>query len=144
VSDIEGGCLCGAVRFAITPPTLFFAHCHCRWCREAHGAAFVSWVGVAEERLRILPGSVRTSWYQSSPHSRRGFCPTCGTTLFFASTICAGEVHVARAAIRSPMDRGPQCHVFHDQRVEWVELGDSLPRYDTDDPALAKFRAAPR
>ena len=118
MSDIEGGCLCGGVRFAITPPTLFFAHCHCRWCREAHGAAFVSWVGVAEERMRILPGSVQASWYQ--------------------------EVHVARSAIRGPLDRGPQCHIFHDQRVDWVELGDSLPRYDTDDLALAKFRVAPR
>ena len=59
VSEFEGRCLCGAVRFAVTPPTLFFAHCHCRWCREAHGAAFVSWVGCAEDRFRFLPGSAQ-------------------------------------------------------------------------------------
>ena len=47
MKEFEGRCLCGEVRFAIGAPTLFFAHCHCRWCREAHGAAFVSWVGAA-------------------------------------------------------------------------------------------------
>ena len=62
MSDFEGRCLCGGVRFAVAPPTLFFAHCHCRWCREAHGAAFVSWVGVAEERFRFLSGSAQPAF----------------------------------------------------------------------------------
>lgn len=144
MDDIEGRCLCGAVRFAITPPTLFFAHCHCRWCREAHGAAFVSWVGAAEDRFRLLPGAAEPRWYQSSPQSRRGFCPTCGATLFFASSLCPGEVHVARAAIPGEVDRAPECHVFFDQRADWVELGDDLPRFEGADPMLAKYDAVKR
>jgi hypothetical protein len=129
------------VRFAVTPPTLFFSHCHCRWCREAHGAPYVSWVGAALERFRYQQGSEEARWYQSSPQSRRGFCGTCGTMLFFASTICPGEIHVARPALHGAIDREPQCHVFFDQRVAWAEVGDSLPRYATDDPGLAKFKA---
>lgn len=144
MTDIVGHCHCGSVTFAITPPTLFFAHCHCRWCREAHGAAYVSWVGAAESRFRLLPGSVEPRWYQSSPQSRRAFCATCGARLFFASTICPGEIHVARPAIPGPIDREPQCHVFYDQRVAWAEVGDRLPRYTTDDPGLAKFKAVKR
>ena len=144
MNALEGGCLCGAVRFAVTPPTLFFAHCHCRWCREAHGAPFVSWVGAAEDRFRYLPGSAEARWYPSTPQARRGFCATCGTTLFYASTICPGEIHVARPAFPGAIDREPQCHVFFDQRVDWAEVGDRLPRFSTDDPGLAKFRAVPR
>jgi hypothetical protein len=104
----------------------------------------VSWVGIAEDRFRFLPGSAQPAWYASSTQSRRGFCAACGTTLFFASSICPGEIHVARPAIPGAIDREPQCHVFHDQRADWIELGDSLPRYDSDAPALAKFKAAPR
>jgi hypothetical protein len=144
VSGYEGRCLCGAVRFEITPPTLFFTHCHCRWCREAHGAAFVSWVGAAEQRFRHLPGSAEPRWYASSLQSRRGFCGHCGTTLFFASTLCPGEIHVTRSAIAGEIDRGPQCHVFFDQRADWHAIGDELPRYSTDDPGLAKFKSVPR
>ena len=141
MTDMTGRCLCGAIRFSITPPTLFFAHCHCRWCREAHGAAFVSWVGAADDRFRLLPGSAEPAWYRSSDQSRRGFCAVCGTTLFFASTLCPGEIHVARAAIEGDVDRGPQCHVFYDQHVDWVAIGDGLPRYTSEEPGLAKYKA---
>jgi hypothetical protein len=144
MSDFEGRCLCGAVRFAVTPPTLFFAHCHCQYCREAHGAAFVSWVGAAAERFRYLPGSAEPRWYQSSQQSRRGFCGTCGSTLFFASTLCPGEIHVARPAIQGPIDREAQCHIFYDQHAGWFDVGDALPRYSSEEPGLAKFKAVRR
>jgi hypothetical protein len=140
MNGFEGRCLCGGVRFSITPPTLFFAHCHCRYCREAHTAAFVSWVGAAEDRFRYLPGSAEPRWYQSSQQSRRGFCEMCGTTLFFASTLCPGEIHVARPAIQGPIDREPQCHVFYDQHADWIEVGDRLPRYTSEEPGLAKYK----
>ncbi len=42
-----------------------------------------------------------------------------------------------------PIDREPQCHVFYDQRADWVQVGDSLPRYTSDDPGLAKFKDVP-
>jgi hypothetical protein len=34
--------------------------------------------------------------------------------------------------------------VFYDQRVDWVEPGDALPRYTADHPGLAKYRAVHR
>ena len=141
MSDLEGRCLCGAICFAVSPPTLFVAHCHCRYCREAHGAAFVTWVGAAEARFRIVPGSAQPKWFHSSQQGRRGFCAECGTTLFYASTVCPGEIHVARSAFPGAIDREPQCHVFYDQHADWIEVGDSLPRYTGEDAGLAKFKA---
>ena len=139
----HGSCLCGGVCYEAIPPTLFFAHCHCRWCREAHGAAFVSWVGIAADRFRIDAGEELLTWYQSTAQSRRGFCSRCGTTLFFASSLCPGEMHVTRASLRGDIDRGPQLHCFYDQHVDWATPGDTLPRHDTDAAGLAKYRAVP-
>jgi len=139
-----GRCLCGAVRFEAMPPTLFFAHCHCQWCREAHGAAYVSWVGIAADRFRLVAGEGELRWYQSSPQSRRGFCSRCGTTLLFASTLCPGEMHVTRPSLHADIDRGPQLHCFYDQHVDWAEPGDALPRYGSDSSGLDKYRVVPR
>lgn len=143
MTRFEGRCLCGGVRFAVQPPTLFVAHCHCRWCREAHGAAFVTWVGAAEERFTLLEGEGLLRWYRSTAQSRRGFCSRCGTTLFFASDLAPGEVHVTRASLPGDIDREPQLHCFHDQRAGWAAAGDDLPRYGSDAEGLAKYRVVP-
>ncbi|MBW2254126.1 MAG: GFA family protein [Deltaproteobacteria bacterium] len=137
---IIGGCLCGAVSYEAEPPTLFCAHCHCRWCRRAHGAAFVTWFGVPEERFRLVEGVEDLRWYQSSKRSRRGFCGTCGTTLFFASTSSPGEMHIALATVDTPIDREPALHCFVDQKAPWWHIDDDLPTLPTDSPALAHYR----
>jgi len=144
MSSCEGRCLCRGIRFAVRLPTLFVAHCHCRWCREAHGAAYVTWVGVAEERFELQQGADLLHWYESTAQSRRGFCSRCGTTLFFASALAPGEIHVTRASLAGTLDRSPQLHCFFDQHAEWASVGDDLPRYDSDDAGLAKYRVVPR
>lgn len=143
MTEFEGGCLCGAVKFRAAGPSLFVAHCHCRWCRAAHGAAFVTWVGVRDDGFTLVDGDDALRWFDSSAQSRRGFCGHCGTTMLYLSLLCPGEVHIARATIASPVDREPKAHVFVDQAVAWVTLGDDLARYATTDPALAKFQAVP-
>ncbi len=137
----QGECLCGTVRYEIGAPTLFFAHCHCEYCRRAHGAAYVSWVGAAEDRFELTGGDDALRWFASSAQSRRGFCARCGTTLFFASTLCPGEIHVTRASLTGPIDREPQLHCFWDQRAPWASIGEGLPCYEASHEGLAKYRA---
>ena len=137
---IVGGCLCGAVRYEAAPPTLFCAHCHCRFCRHAHAAAFVTWFGVRETGFRLTAGADALRWYASSKQSRRAFCSRCGTTLLFQSQASPGEMHIALATADAPIDREPGSHVFFDQHVPWIEMGDELPRVDSDSPHLAHYK----
>ena len=126
----HGGCLCGDVRFSATLPSKWVAHCHCTLCRRAHGAAFVTWVGMDANRCTIDDPQQRLHWYASSPGAERGFCSHCGSMLFFRSERWAGELHIARAQIEGEIDRAPQAHVFWDAHVDWVQLdaSDGLPR----------------
>jgi hypothetical protein len=124
----EGACLCGAVCFAIRLPTKWIAHCHCSMCRRAHGAAFVTWVGVDAARFELLQGEDALRRHRSSPAATRSFCGTCGSPLFFESARWAGEIHVARAAFAGALDREPQAHAFFSDRVPWISIHDALPR----------------
>ncbi len=124
---VRGGCLCGAVAFEIDLPTKWCAHCHCTMCRRAHGAPYVTWVGVPRDRFRLVEGETLVR-YASSPPAKRSFCATCGSPLLFESTRWADEVHVARAAIPGAIDREPQAHVFFSDRADWVHISDALPR----------------
>jgi hypothetical protein len=143
VSSVDGSCLCGAVRFTAKGPSLFCAHCHCEWCRKAHGAAFVTWIGFPDDAVEVTAAGDALVWHRSSEQSRRGFCSTCGTTLFYASTLCPGELHIARALIDGTVDREPTSHVFADHAVPWIRLDDDLRRYDAAHDGLAKFAAVP-
>lgn len=126
--DVAGGaCLCGATRFAFDLPSLWVAHCHCSMCRRAHGAAFVTWVGVKAAQFRWL-ADADLRWHASSPEAERGFCARCGSPIAFRSSRWPGEIHLARALIDGELDRDPQVHVFVDTQVPWVTLGDHLPR----------------
>lgn len=123
---VAGGCLCGAVRFSVTLPSKWCAHCHCSMCRREHGAGYVTWVGFASDHFRLLSGDHQLSWYQSSPGARRGFCSTCGSSMLFESNRWAAETHVALACLDGPIDREPQAHAFYASHVNWMPVDEAL------------------
>ncbi|BCO25980.1 hypothetical protein MIZ03_0859 [Rhodoferax lithotrophicus] len=126
-SFAHGSCLCGAVRFEAGLPPKWVAHCHCTRCQRAHGAAFVTWVGVDAVDTVVSDTRSALTWYTTSEGASRGFCHTCGSPMFFKSPRWPGELHIARALFLEPVDLMPQSHVHFDTRVNWVCLGDSLP-----------------
>jgi len=127
-TTIEGGCLCGAVRFAVRGPSRFCAHCHCQNCRRAHGAAFVTWVGYPDAQLTLLYGADELARYRTDTDATRSFCRRCGSTLFYAGPRWPGEVHVALANIDGPIDRAPSAHVYVDHKAAWWRISDDLPQ----------------
>ncbi len=51
-SSIEGGCLCGAVRYRVNGAASYPVVCHCESCRRACGAQAVAWVTFPTEQFR--------------------------------------------------------------------------------------------
>jgi hypothetical protein len=125
---VSGSCLCGAVRFEATLPSLWCAHCHCTMCQRYHGAPVVTWVGFKSEDVEFTLGDNRISWFHSSPQGQRGFCATCGSSFLFRSERWPGELHICLTNIHGAIDREPEGHVYFDSHVPWLELGDDLPR----------------
>lgn len=128
-TPITGTCLCEGVQFEVTPPTKWCSHCHCSMCRRAHGAGVVTWFGTRRDSFRLTKGAELLRWYQSSAAARRGFCSRCGSTLFFEAQRWPDEIHIVRACVPGGIDREPSGHVFFDEHVEWLTLGDELPKY---------------
>ena len=124
----SGSCLCGAIRFTVELPSIACAHCHCSMCRSHHGAAYATWLVVPRPQLTIDSGGDLLTRFLSSEHGSRSFCSRCGSSLFCDSTHRAGQIDVALAALRDPVDREPQVHIYFDSRAPWVRVDDTLPR----------------
>lgn len=120
----SGGCLCRSVTYAFDPPVKWSIYCHCQSCRLNCAAPFTAFVGVDDGQWRwtgAVPGD-----FQSSPGVHRFFCQTCGSPVAYRPSE-GGEVHFYTAALDDPSAFPPRLHVFHGEKLPWVELGDNLP-----------------
>lgn len=98
---LSGHCLCESVRFSVKTPTHLDA-CHCDQCRRWSGSLNMSldFTEVTFEQHESL------KWFQSSDWAERGFCGTCGSSLFYrligspqTLTVCVGALDHLPASI---------------------------------------------
>ena len=126
---LEGGCLCGAVRYRIDAAPLWTGYCHCASCRRSTGAPVTMFVGASAESAVFTKG--KRAFFASSPGVARGFCAACGTPLTYESDRFPGEVHFYISTFDDPEPLRPAFHVFHKERIRWLEIADTLPRHAT-------------
>ena len=78
---IQGGCLCGGMRYEIDGPLTEVGNCHCSMCRRFHGAAFSTYAKVDAEHFHWLSGADLLAVYETSPGTGWAFCQICGSSL---------------------------------------------------------------
>ncbi len=128
---IEGGCLCGGVRFRVGAPAVRAGYCHCRWCQLNSGAPVVAWAEVPAADFAIIKGMPRT--YRSSAHGRRQFCGACGSFLLFVDTT-GDTVSINTASLDDPLAFPPTHHIWESRRIAWFDTDDALPRHAEGPP----------
>jgi hypothetical protein len=124
---MEGGCLCGAVRYRVGGPARRITHCHCEHCRRAGGAPFVTWVELDRWAFSFVSGEPGT--FQSRPGVTRRFCPSCGTQLTYENADLPDEIDVTAGSLDDVAGVLPEDHVWCDRMLPWLKLADGLPRY---------------
>lgn len=122
----RGSCLCGAVSFEVTGELPGPDACHCRLCRKSSGHYFAS-TDVKRAALTVR-GAENVSWYQSSEKVRRGFCATCGASLFWDPPADRDWIGVAMGAFDTPTDTQLRIHIFVAEKGDYYEIADGLPQ----------------
>jgi hypothetical protein len=131
--QIEGGCLCGATRYRASGKPLKSSYCHCSFCRGVTAAPVAAWLMFEAGQIGFIKGEPQM--YASSPGVLRGFCPVCGTPLWWQGawhdrpiqmvTICSLDDPALY-----PPDRHASCH----DQISWFDVADNLPRYQHSSP----------
>lgn len=118
-----GSCLCGAVRFEVFGTPEGVACCHCGQCRKQSGHVWAS--ARAEDDKLTVTGEV--SWFRSSEKVRRGFCPTCGSFLFWKH---GDERHTSFAlgAIDGATGLRLERHIFTSGKGDYYDIADGVPQ----------------
>jgi hypothetical protein len=123
---IEGGCLCGGVRYRLEEPPWNLNDCHCIDCRRSSGAPYVTWGAVKRDRVRLLTGTLRKIPYADRV---RSFAACCGTHLFFEDTPESETLDVTIASLDDPAPFAPQFTIWTEDRLPWVVLNPKFPAH---------------
>ncbi|MGH8453612.1 MAG: GFA family protein [Nevskiales bacterium] len=129
---LEGGCLCGAVRYRVSAQPIDAGYCHCRLCQRSSGAPVLAWLTVPVHGFSYTKD--RVAIFHSSSHSQREFCGTCGTQIAFRRSSSPKAVDVTLASLDDQSLVAPQYHIWRQSKVAWFETTDSLPRYEDSGP----------
>jgi hypothetical protein len=132
----SGRCLCGAVTYEVRGPLRDVVLCHCVECRRWTGSVG-AFAATRAEHL-VIGETEALRWIDSPDsdrHARRGFCGTCGSSLFWQAR--GGErIGIAAATLDPPTGLRVAAHIYTHQASDWGELpSDGLPR-DPDLGAL--------
>jgi hypothetical protein len=126
--NLNGKCMCGAVRFTVADEFLYAANCHCSNCRRATGSAFKPFAGIEREKFDIVGGADRVTFYGGEAgHDAR--CGACGSLLY--SLVRDGAfVHVAMGALIDEPGIRPSKHIYVGSKAPWYTITDNLPQYE--------------
>jgi hypothetical protein len=120
----QGSCLCGAINFKVVGSLPGPDACHCTQCRK-HSGHFSAGTDVPRSSVTIQ-GEENIKWFRTE-NVRRGFCLTCGSSLFFDPDE-KDWIGIAMGAFDSPTQTKLRIHIYVGDKGDYYEIGDNVPQ----------------
>jgi hypothetical protein len=116
-------CGCGSLRVTAHGEPADVYACSCADCQRKSGSAF-TYAAIYAESAVTIAGEHR-AWRRRGDSGRfieSGFCPTCGTNVFFQAEGLPGMVGIAAGCFADPNFIKPQRLFWASRRHCWLEL----------------------
>lgn len=121
---LSASCLCGGVRLTATALGPEVTACHCGQCRKTSGH-FAASFDVAGEPTFSTRATLAE--YTTPGGGTRGFCSTCGSSLWFRSS--GGEWTIEAGAVDGPTGGQIAAHIFTAFKGDYYDFADNVPQY---------------
>jgi hypothetical protein len=131
--NLEGGCCCGAARYALTSTPMIVHACHCTDCQRITGSAFITNIWIEREFVQHTTGELRSfklAAPSGNPHEVF-FCAQCATYLWSKYHAAPGDTLLVRAGtLDKPAAVKPDVHIFTRSKLPWLTLPGDVPSFD--------------
>ncbi|QSX35032.1 GFA family protein [Shewanella avicenniae] len=124
-----GSCLCGGIQYEINGPLTDVLNCHCSMCRKLHAAAFRTRATVQSADWLTVKGEALLTFYESSPGEHKGFCRTCGSSIYTKFDANPAVFGFPLGTLDSDPKISAERHVFVGSKAPWFEITDNLPQH---------------
>ena len=127
-----GSCLCGAVRYEVRGPLRESVACHCSQCRKTSGHYWSATRAKTADLHLLEDRGLR--WYRSSGAAARGFCQTCGASLFWRPE-GADTTSIGSGTLDQTNGMKTLCHIFVADKGDYVDIAPGVAQWLQDSPA---------
>lgn len=130
MAKFEGGCACGAVRYATDADPVMAGHCQCRHCQQLSGSGHTSFAAFPAAAVDVR-GEIKYWSYtaDSGNEASRGHCPVCGAMVFGKTSGMKDILAVQLASLDEPSAVTPQMVFFNGRAQSWDHLDPALPKF---------------
>lgn len=130
--DLQGGCACGAVRYALASGPMFVHCCHCRDCQRQTGSAFVLNALIETDRVAMSQGDVLRHEMPTESGRPHGIyrCTQCGTAVWSEYGGVAKLRFVRVGTLDEPARLSPDVHIYTRSKLPWVALPQGVPAFE--------------
>lgn len=149
---LSGGCVCGAIRYAISAAPLSVYACHCKDCQRSASGPFSVALTVRREHFAVTRGVGKAQLYLKTAASGRQVpqfsCPVCATRLWNEPSHSPDMIILRAETLDDAGWAMPVGHIWTASRLSWdkSELvgplfegqpGNRQPLYDAWAAAIA-------
>jgi hypothetical protein len=92
---------------------------------RALGRRFLTWASFQRSNFQFTKGKP----LEIGAGRVRSFCTACGSPLTFTSQPDADEIDVTVATFDQPEIVTPADHIWTEDRISWIKVGDNLPQH---------------
>ncbi len=121
--ELKGSCNCKAITFTVKTRGDGGSVCHCGQCRKQSGHVWAS--DYTDVENFDIQGDVR--WFEASTSAKRGFCPICGSFLFWKAHD-EETMSFSLGAIDGRTGLKVKKHIFVADKGDYYDITDDLPQ----------------
>lgn len=128
---LEGGCLCGEVRFRLSAPPQIAGYCHCTRCQKRTGTSSSAQARIDGRTFELVSGAEHVkAWRHPDGGFEKCFCGECGSHLFSRRPDDPSQMSIRMSAFDSDPGVRPQFRQFVAYAAAWERVPeDGLERF---------------
>ena len=133
MSDLTGGCTCGAIRYRLTAAPMFVNCCHCTTCQTESGSAFALNAMIEGDRVELTAGTPEAIMTPSESGKGQEVmrCPDCRVAVWSHYGGAGRKIAFVRVGtLDSPGACPPDVHIFTRSKQPWVVLPEGAAAFE--------------
>jgi hypothetical protein len=129
-------CHCGQLRLRCVGKPTTVSMCHCEECQRRTGSAFSIAAFFERGAVSVVIGEAKTFTRDSASGYpvTFGFCPECGSNLFWEPRRMPHLIGIAVGAFADPNFPQPEQSVWTEDKHVWISLPRHMRTFTTNSP----------